>query len=185
MILGIDAGSKFIKVTSVSDNTVRHIDYREHHGDPAGAASTLLAEIPNAPAIACTGLFGGHIAERFPRAVQVDEVSCIIAALRHREARAHAVLAVGAASVKLITLDGEGRFASYAENSLCAAGTGSFLDQQMKRMGFSYDDIGALPFVPDPPEIATRCAVFAKSDLIHRQQEGHSRAALWSGLCRG
>lgn len=185
MILGIDAGSKFIKVTSVSDNTVRHIDYREHHGDPAGAASTLLAEIPNAPAIACTGLFGGHIAERFPRAVQVDEVSCIIAALRHLEARAHAVLAVGAASVKLITLDGEGRFASYAENSLCAAGTGSFLDQQMKRMGFSYDDIGALPFVPDPPEIATRCAVFAKSDLIHRQQEGHSRAALWSGLCRG
>ena len=37
----------------------------------------------------------------------------------------------------------------------------------------------------EPPTIATRCAVFAKSDLIHRQQEGCSRAEMWSGLCRG
>ena len=37
----------------------------------------------------------------------------------------------------------------------------------------------------EPPSIATRCSVFAKSDLIHRQQEGYSKAAMWSGLCRG
>src|ERR1039457_4550635 len=48
-----------------------------------------------------------------------------------------------------------------------------------------YDDAGLVGQVAEPPSIATRCSVFAKSDLIHRQQEGYSKAAMWSGLCRG
>ena len=36
-----------------------------------------------------------------------------------------------------------------------------------------------------PPKIASRCAVFAKTDLIHAQQEGHSLGAICDGLCKG
>ncbi len=78
-----------------------------------------------------------------------------------------------------------GNFKSYRENSLCAAGTGSFVDEQMHRLGLVYADIPDLPVDTDPPSIATRCAVFAKSDMIHRQQEGYRPRELWSGLCRG
>ena len=62
-----------------------------------------------------------------------------------------------------------------AERRLCAAGTGSFLDEQLQRLGISYQDLHDLPPVDDPPNIATRCAVFKKPDLIHHQQAGRSK----------
>ena len=52
-------------------------------------------------------------------------------------------------------------------------------------MGLGIEQIENFEGVQDPPTVATRCAVFAKSDLIHRQQEGYGPEAMWSGLCRG
>ncbi len=103
-----------------------------------------------------------------------DEISAIIESLNYLKNKCRYIINVGAGSIKLIELDGNGKFASYTENSLCAAGTGSFLDEQMHRMNFTYADVASIPFITDVPDIATRCAVFAKSDLIHRQQEGYS-----------
>ena len=56
-------------------------------------------------------------------------------------------------------------------NTLCAAGTGSFLDQQASRLGFTIEEFAevALKSV-NTPRIAGRCTVFAKSDMIHLQQ---------------
>ena len=84
----------------------------------------------------------------------------------------------------MVQLDAQGHFQNYATNSMCAAGTGSFLDEQAARLGLDCS-YSALVGSVAPPSIATRCSVFAKSDLIHRQQEGYSKAAMWSGLCRG
>src|SRR5208283_1518551 len=61
---------------------------------------------------------------------------------------------------------------------------GSFLDQQADRLGIKYDELKDFAHTDTPPPIATRCSVFAKSDLIHRQQEGYDKAALWCGLCK-
>ena len=55
------------------------------------------------------------------------------------------------------------------------------MDEQRKRQMQAQTPANA----ENPPSIASRCAVFAKSDLIHRQQEGHTREAMWSGLCQG
>ncbi len=115
----------------------------------------------------------------------VDEIAATIMAVRREGMECGHIVNVGAGSIRCIELDGKMRFRGYRENSLCAAGTGSFLDEQMRRMGFNYEDLGQLGILNDPPSIATRCAVFAKSDLIHRQQEGYTREELWSGLCRG
>jgi len=41
----------------------------------------------------------------------------------------------------------------------------------------------ALEFEGNPPRIAARCSVFAKSDLIHLQQKGVPLAAMLSALC--
>ncbi|MGD2122476.1 MAG: acyl-CoA dehydratase activase, partial [Gemmatimonadota bacterium] len=79
-------------------------------------------------------------------------------------------------------------YLSYKANSLCAAGTGSFLDQQANRLNLSgVQDLTdlALANQDPPPKIASRCAVFAKTDLVHAQQEGHSLEAICDGLCRG
>ncbi len=111
---------------------------------------------------------------RKPRLLQtrtIDEIAATIEAARHLDIECRYIVNVGAGSIRCIELDGAMNFRAYRENSLCAAGTGSFLDEQMHRMGFGYDAIAALEPGIEPPSIATRCAVFAKSDLIHRQQE--------------
>jgi hypothetical protein len=74
----------------------------------------------------------------------------------------------------------------FAMNALCAAGTGSFLDQQAERLGIRIDDEFARLALASrsPARVAGRCTVFAKSDMIHLQQEGCPLADILAGLCQ-
>ena len=74
--------------------------------------------------------------------------------------------------------------ADYEKSGDCAAGTGSFLDQQALRLKFEVDSIGDIVSETDrSAKIAGRCSVFAKSDMIHAQQRGYAPAEVLSGLC--
>jgi activator of 2-hydroxyglutaryl-CoA dehydratase len=69
-------------------------------------------------------------------------------------------------------------------NTVCAAGTGSFLDQQAARLGISIEAFGDLALKANHPvRIAGRCTVFAETDMIHKQQIGHSVEDIVAGLC--
>jgi activator of 2-hydroxyglutaryl-CoA dehydratase len=69
-------------------------------------------------------------------------------------------------------------------NTVCAAGTGSFLDQQAARLGISIEVFGDLALkAHHPVRIAGRCTVFAETDMIHKQQTGHSVEDIVAGLC--
>jgi predicted CoA-substrate-specific enzyme activase len=72
----------------------------------------------------------------------------------------------------------------YNRNGECAAGTGSFIDQQAARMNYDVSEIGPLVQVTDScANIAGRCSVFAKSDMVHAQQRGYLPGAIFKGLC--
>ncbi len=74
--------------------------------------------------------------------------------------------------------------ADYEKSGDCAAGTGSFIDQQAVRLKFQVEEIGAVvDAVEKSAKIAGRCSVFAKSDMIHAQQKGYSPAQILKGLC--
>lgn len=63
----------------------------------------------------------------------------------------------------------------YAMNTLCAAGTGSFLSSQARRLGVEVEQFGKIALTSkNPTPIAARCTVFAESDLVHKAQMGHS-----------
>ena len=101
---------------------------------------------------------------------------------------ARSLLLVGAEKFMLIKFDEHGKFESVRSNSSCAAGTGSFLDQQAFRLNLSgIEELceTALNNVEPIPDIASRCSVFAKTDLIHAQQCGYSLAAICDSLCKG
>jgi len=69
-------------------------------------------------------------------------------------------------------------------NTVCAAGTGSFLDQQASRLDIPIETFGTLALESQTPvRIAGRCAVFAESDMIHKQQMGFSLPDIVAGLC--
>ena len=182
MILGIDAGSKFLKISSIRPEENISV---EHFGRPEEAFEQLLKEgkIP-----AGEKIFTGHYGELLASqnfSPSCDEVAATVECVRTNDMAVRYIVNVGAGSIRCVELDEKKNFVSYRENTLCAAGTGSFLDEQMRRMGFTYDSLSGIPSIETPPDIATRCAVFAKSDLIHRQQEGYSREEMWNGLCRG
>jgi predicted CoA-substrate-specific enzyme activase len=93
------------------------------------------------------------------------------------------VFEIGGESSKYIRLDGSS-IVDYDRSGECAAGTGSFLDQQALRMRYSVEDVGAVVAqAKTAARIAGRCSVFAKSDMIHAQQKGYSPGEILRGLC--
>lgn len=103
---------------------------------------------------------------------------------------ARTVFEIGGESSRYLRLQpdeggGPGLIADYDRGGECAAGTGSFLDQQALRLGYSVEEMSAVVrSAATSARIAGRCSVFAKSDMIHAQQKGCSPAEILRGLCR-
>ncbi len=93
------------------------------------------------------------------------------------------VFEIGGQDSKIIIIR-EGTVVDFAMNTVCAAGTGSFLDQQAKRLNLSLSEFGDLALRSRVPvRIAGRCSVFAESDMIHKQQMGYKLEDIVAGLC--
>ena len=94
------------------------------------------------------------------------------------------ILEIGGQDSKIILLR-DGIVTDFAMNTVCAAGTGSFLDQQANRLNVPINDFGRISLQStSPARIAGRCGVFAESDLIHKQQLGFPVPDLLYGLCQ-
>lgn len=94
------------------------------------------------------------------------------------------ILEIGGQDSKIILLN-NGIITDYAMNTLCAAGTGSFLSSQAKRLGIKIEDFGDMALKSNAPvKIAARCTVFAESDLIHKAQIGYKKQDIIAGLCK-
>ncbi len=93
------------------------------------------------------------------------------------------IFEIGGQDSKIILIENK-IVVDYAMNTLCAAGTGSFLGSQAKRLGLLVEDFGDLALRSNnPTKIAARCTVFAESDLVHKIQIGHKREDIVAGLC--
>ena len=93
------------------------------------------------------------------------------------------VLEIGGQDSKIIIIR-DGVAVDFAMNSVCAAGTGSFLEQQASRLEIPIEEFGDYALKAESTvRIAGRCSVFAESDMIHKQQMGHDVAEIVSGLC--
>ncbi len=185
--VGVDIGALFFKAVAVSaQGELLGTFYERHLGEPGELLAQAFETLQVQPEDRlCFSGCNGEFFARLLGAPYREVTLCQIDAIRTQVPDAKYVMDIGGASATLIQLNGQGKFQGYSTNSLCAAGTGSFLDEQAGRLGISYEDTKNYLHNPNPPTIATRCTVFAKSDLIHRQQEGCSRGDMWSGLCRG
>ena len=97
------------------------------------------------------------------------------------------VFEMGGESSKYIRLDPAPAhlgITDYQTSGDCAAGTGSFIDQQASRLLYSVEDVGAAACGAScAARVAGRCSVFAKTDMIHAQQKGYSADQILRGLC--
>ncbi|ACL69468.1 acyl-CoA dehydratase activase [Halothermothrix orenii] len=112
-----------------------------------------------------------------------NEITAHAVAATHLVPDARTVLEIGGQDSKIIILK-DGIAVDFAMNTVCAAGTGSFLDQQAARLGISIGEFSRLALkARSPVRIAGRCSVFAESDMIHKQQLGHDLPEIVAGLC--
>jgi predicted CoA-substrate-specific enzyme activase len=117
-----------------------------------------------------------------------DNRVAMIEACRQFNPSIGSILMVGGEKFGVVRFDDEGNYTGYKANTSCAAGTGSFLDQQAQRLNLgSIEELSRIAFENDGalPKIASRCAVFAKTDLVHAQQEGYTLDEICDGLCYG
>lgn len=93
------------------------------------------------------------------------------------------IIEIGGQDSKITILNCE-VVSDFAMNTVCAAGTGSFIDRQASRLNIPIEVFGDIALKSKKPvRIAGRCAVFAESDMIHKQQSGHSAEDIIAGLC--
>jgi predicted CoA-substrate-specific enzyme activase len=183
--VGLDAGSVSVKVV-VLDDKGRKLQglYRPHKGHPVRTALELLREVSAAEgySISITGSSGRLIAD----VLGVEPVNEIVAqayASKTLHPHIRTIIEMGGEDSKLIMM-GEGGVRDFSMNSVCAAGTGSFLDQQAERLRLSITELSELSLRSrKPPRIAGRCSVFAKSDMIHLQQIATPVEDIVAGLC--
>ncbi len=96
---------------------------------------------------------------------------------------ARTVIEIGGQDSKIIIIR-NGVVSDFAMNTVCAAGTGSFLDRQAARLNIPIEEFGKIALRSKTPvRIAGRCAVFAESDMVHKQQMGCPPEDIVRGLC--
>jgi len=94
------------------------------------------------------------------------------------------ILEIGGQDSKIIILE-NGVVVDFAMNTICAAGTGAFLDAQAFRLSIPIEKFGEIALKSGKPtHISGRCTIFSESDMIHKQQIGHSTENIIAGLCQ-
>jgi predicted CoA-substrate-specific enzyme activase len=190
--LGIDVGSVTTKVALV-DKDANYIDsyMLRTAGKPTLAVQNALRELYakkkdnwEVCAVGTTGS-GRNLAGALVGAdIIKNEITAHAVAASINVPGVQTILEIGGQDSKIIILR-EGIVTDFAMNTVCAAGTGSFLDQQAGRLNVKIEDFGEIALhSKSPARIAGRCGVFAESDLIHKQQLGYSVEDLLYGLCQ-
>ncbi len=186
--LGLDVGSLTTKLVLIDAAAeVLYSDYRRNEGGPIEAIQSAFRSLGgNELAVARAGTTGSgrHLAAVIIGAgTVVNEITAHALAARRIVPSVRTVIDIGGQDSKIIYLQ-NGVPVGFNMNTVCAAGTGSFLDHQAARLNIPIEEFGDYALRSRAPvAIAGRCGVFAESDLIHKQQLGYRREDLIAGLC--
>lgn len=187
-ILGIDIGSVSLSIVELDkDGIILRRFCKFHKGKIHDAFSDAgkIFDFSEIKPIACTS---SSVCLDKKLVANYNTQVAIISAVKYFCPEAASVLHVGAEKFMLIKFDERGNYQSTKTSTSCAAGTGSFLDHQTDRLNLSgIEELceRALKNKDEIPHIASRCAVFSNTDIIHAQQRGFSVNAICNSLCKG
>ena len=192
MYLGVDIGSvssNFVLVDSRGQ--LRDKVYLRTQGNPVQAIkegfaaidSTLKKQGWQIRGVGATGS-GRQLAGVLLGAdVIKNEITAHGVAASWLNPQVRTIIEIGGQDSKIILLK-NGIVNDFAMNTVCAAGTGSFLDQQAARLNIPIEEFGQRAITSrQPVRIAGRCGVFAESDMSHKQQMGYPVEDILMGLC--
>ncbi|MGQ9546655.1 MAG: acyl-CoA dehydratase activase [Dehalococcoidia bacterium] len=190
--LGVDVGSVTTKLALLDDQSqLVASTYLRTQGRPIAMIQQGLENIKNQMpsgaevyAVATTGsarylagvLLGADLVK--------NEITSHAVAAMHYVPDVQTVVEIGGQDSKIILIR-DGVVVDFGMNTVCAAGTGSFLEHQASRLNIDIEEFGGEALKSKAPvRIAGRCTVFAESDMIHKQQIGHKTEDIVYGLCQ-
>ncbi len=194
--IGIDVGSTSSDIV-VLDNAGKSVlcDYQRTKGRPIETVRLQLDKVfrqvnPSDITLAVATGSAGRFLAKLLEIPFINEVPAQAAAICHLypQLQRATIIEMGGQDSKLIFLSteqGQARVRDFTLNTVCAAGTGSFLDQQAQRLGVNIEgEFGRLALQSTTvPRMAGRCSVFAKTDMIHLQQQATPNCDIIAGLC--
>ena len=183
-LLGIDVGSTTVKVVAIDESG--KILYKSYVRHFAKVKETVLAELENvlkkAPAeySACiTGSAGLGLSQRSGVAF-VQEVQAAFTAIRKYYPDADAAVELGGEDAKIIFVTGG---TEQRMNGSCAGGTGAFIDQMATLLNVTVPEMDELALKAERVyPIASRCGVFAKSDIQPLLNQGANKADISASI---
>ena len=191
--MGIDIGSISTKGVIIDErNEIVARSYLWTEGSPADAARRVVADLREqideeqvrVRAVGTTGSARRLVGAMLGASIVKNEITAHAVGTTYLHPDVRTILEIGGQDSKIICVEG-GVAVDYAMNTLCAAGTGSFLSSQAHRLGVEVEEFGEIALTSKKPaNIAARCTVFAESDLVHKIQVGYAREDIIAGLCR-
>ena len=189
--IGLDCGSTTVKLVLLSPTgELLWSKIAAHRGSAIPAARRLLGELLQWDSGVCgcpvvlTGSAGERLLEICPGLSNLGDIPAIHRGVILLAPEARSVIEIGSQSARFLTGLGSELPPQFAVNEHCAGGTGSFFEDQMSRLGLRIEDYSNLVAQAESiPRLSGRCAVFAKTDIIHRQQEGIPTPDILLGLC--
>ena len=188
-------GLRGLVLPAAGDQAVFVLKPRRTRGRPLDAAREVLDElrqvlpVEHIGRLMLTGSGSSLVAETLG-ARSCNEFQACARGIDRLHPEVRTVFEIGGETSRYLRLlpdPGSGRLGivDYSTNGDCAAGTGAFLDQQAGRLQYAVEDIGDIVAGTERgAQIAGRCSVFAKSDMIHAQQKGFQPPEVLRGLCR-
>jgi len=189
--LGVDVGSVTTKLALLDDQErLVAYTYLRTQGKPIGIIQRGLDEIreqmpPQAEicGVATTGSARYLAGVVLGADLIKNEITSHAVAALHYISEVQTVVEIGGQDSKIILIR-DGVVIDFGMNTVCAAGTGSFLDHQASRLNVNIENFGEQALRSKAPvRIAGRCTDFAESDMIHKQQTGAKREDIIRGLC--
>lgn len=190
--LGIDIGSISTKGVIIDEcNNIIKSSYIWTEGNPVLAVKKLINNLKEdldknivIKGIGTTGSARKLIGLLLDASIVKNEITAHAVGTISTTKDVKTILEIGGQDSKIILID-NGIITDYSMNTLCAAGTGSFLSSQAKRLGVDVEEFGNIALTSNNPvKIAARCTVFAESDLIHKAQVGYEKKDIIAGLCK-
>jgi predicted CoA-substrate-specific enzyme activase len=189
--LGIDVGSLSTNVVAIDEEQrVLSRRYLMTAGRPIEAVRRGLEEVGSEIADhvevcgVCTTGSGRYLTGDFVGADVVrNEITCQAMGAVSIDPTVDTIFEIGGQDSKYISLE-NGAVVDFEMNKVCAAGTGSFLEEQAEKLGINIkEEFGETALrAPQPVRLGERCTVFMESDLVHHQQKGADRDDLVAGL---
>lgn len=183
--LGLDLGASSVKLALLENGKIKSLWMQTHQGRPFEYLQNGLEmlNLHEKAAVCVTGANSEALLAACPELTGLGDIPATVEGVRLLAPQGGSIMEIGSQGARFITGWQSGA-PQFSVNEHCAGGTGSFFEDQMSRLGLNIEDYSRLiEEARSIPRLSGRCAVFAKTDIIHRQQEGVPTPDILLGLC--